>query len=337
MPEQEISLSIIIPVYNAGNDFGDCLSAILDGCRSDVEIMVVDDASTDQTSAIAVRMGARVLRLAKNSGPSAARNFGARHARGESFLFVDADVVIAPGLIDRVIATFEARPEIAAVFGSYDAFPRAQTLVSQYRNLLHHYVHQEGNPDASTFWAGCGAIRRSVFEAVGGFDESRFPQPSIEDIELGYRLRRAGYRILLDKALQGTHLKHWTLWSVIRTDIQRRAVPWARLMLESRNVTNDLNVKTPQRISGLLVMLTCLFLLLAVFRLEFLVLAAVTSIAVILLNREWYGFLLRRRGALFAGACIPLHFLYFLYSTLSYLWVWATFHLRAVVNQRTIG
>ena len=81
--------------------------------------------------------------------------------------------------------------------------PRLQGVVSQYRNLLHHFVHQHGNSEASTFWAGCGAIRRSVFEEMGGFDEQRFPTPSIEDIELGYRLRQAGHRILLDKACRG--------------------------------------------------------------------------------------------------------------------------------------
>jgi GT2 family glycosyltransferase len=281
-------------------------------------------------------MGLQPLRLEKNSGPAAARTYGARHASGEILFFVDADVVITPGLLTRVVPIFEERPEIAAVFGSYDAFPRAKNVVSQFRNLLHHYVHQEGSSDASTFWAGCGAMRRAAFEAVGGFDEKRFPRPSIEDIELGYRLRQAGYRILLDKALQGTHLKEWTLGSVIRTDIQRRAIPWARLMLERKNLLNDLNVKTVQRVSGGLVILTCLFFFLAILRPELLAVSGLTALTVIFLNRRLYGFLLKRRGALFAGACIPLHFLYFLYSTLTYVFVWATFHLKAAFSYRLV-
>ena len=64
-------------------------------------------------------------------------------------------------------------------------------MVSQYRNLLHHFVHQHGHAEASTFWAGCGAIRRAAFDAVGGFDAARFPRPSIEDIELGLSAPRA--------------------------------------------------------------------------------------------------------------------------------------------------
>ena len=333
MPEQRIPLSVIIPVYNAARELCECLTALMNSSCPGVEIMVVDDGSTDDTHVVAREMGVQVLRLEKNSGPAAARNHGARYANGEILFFVDADVVVAPGLINRVYPIFEERPEMAAVFGSYDAFPRAQGIVSQFRNLLHHYVHQEGNPEASTFWAGCGAIRRSVFECVGGFDEKRFPRPSIEDIELGYRLRQAGYRILLDKALQGTHLKKWTFWSVIRTDIQRRAIPWARLMLESKLTPNDLNIKTAQRISGALALLTCVFFLLSIVWVELLWLAGLTFLAVVFLNRDLYGFFLRQRGTLFAVACIPLHFLYFLYSTLSYLLVWAKFHLEFVVTR----
>jgi GT2 family glycosyltransferase len=330
MPEEKIPLSVIIPVYNAARELRECLSALLNSSRPGVEIMVVDDGSTDDTPAVARQMGVQILRLEKNSGPAAARNHGARYAKGEILFFVDADVVVAPGLVSRVPPIFAERPEMAAVFGSYDAFPRAPGIVSQYRNLLHHYVHQGGEPEASTFWAGCGAIRRSVFETVGGFNESRFPRPSIEDIELGYRLRGAGYRIRLEKDLQGTHLKRWTLWSVIHTDIQRRAIPWAHLMLESKLTPNDLNVKTAQRFSGALVLLTCVFFFLGILRVELLGLAGLTSLAVIFLNRDLYRFFLRHRGALFATACIPLHFLYFFYSTLSYLFVWATFHLKFI-------
>jgi hypothetical protein len=210
------------------------------------------------------------------------------------------------------------------MFGSYDARPRAQGVVSQYRNLLHHFVHQTGSAEASTFWAGCGAIRRSAFEAVGGFDEAR---RCMEDIELGYRLRRAGYRIRLDKALYGTHLKRWTLRSVIRTDTVCRAVPWARLLLEHK-VPNDLNIKPGQRVSVALVLVASLALLLARFRVELLALAAAALFGVVVLNRDLYTFFYRQRGLRFALASVPLHLLQYLCSGLSYAYVWIEFQLR---------
>jgi len=325
-------ISIIVPVYNNPKDLLECLSALKASFLPDSEIIVVDDASTDDIASIGALMGVRLFRLTRNSGPAAARNYGTRQAQGEIFFFVDADVALAPGAVHRVRRVFEAPPDLAAVFGSYDARPRAKGLVSQYRNLLHHFVHQNGNPDASTFWAGCGAIRRSVFEETGGFDEARFPRPSIEDIELGYRLRRAGHRILLDKGLQGTHLKKWTLWSLLRTDIMHRAVPWSRLILESKRPVHELNLKPGQRLSCALVGLAIAFLLLAPLRIEMLVLSAAALLGVVVVNQELYAFFFRRRGFLFALACIPLHLLYYIYTGLSFLIVWVDVQLRGTTT-----
>jgi glycosyltransferase involved in cell wall biosynthesis len=175
------SVSVIVPAYNRSRELRECLSALSRSVPPPLESIVVDDASTDDTSSVATEHGAIVLRLARNAGPAAARNAGGRAAQGDIVLFVDSDVVVAPEAIRRVVKAFEDDPALAAVFGSYDRRPRAPGLVSRYRNLLHHYTHQIGNPEAGTFWSGCGAIRRSVFVGVGGFDAARSPRPSIED------------------------------------------------------------------------------------------------------------------------------------------------------------
>jgi len=327
-------ISIIIPVYNNTTDLPECLFAVKASANnSDSEIIVVNDASTDETPAVAASMGVRVLNLEKNSGPAAARNFGAQHARGEILFFVDADVVLAPGALARAVRILDTRPEFAAVFGSYDARPRAHGLVSQYRNLLHHFVHQHGNPEASTFWAGCGAIRREIFLAVGGFDAERFPRPSIEDIELGFRLRQAGHRILLDREIQGTHLKHWKLRGVIWTDITCRAIPWSRLILNSRETPNDLNLKLGQRVSAALAALAVATLPLALWRVGLLVLPLAALLTVVVLNRDLFAFFRRQRGVAFAIACIPLHLLYFLYSLSSYLFVLAERQIKDMMSR----
>jgi len=321
-------ISIIVPVYNNAKDLQECLSALIGSSCPDSEIIVVDDGSRDDTSMVAQRMGVTLVRLEENSGVAAARNCGAKHAQGEILFFVDADVVLAPGAVERVVKVLEKDPALSAVFGSYDAEPRAQGMVSQYRNLLHHFVHQNGNPEASTFWAGCGAIRRSAFHEIGGFDAKRFRYPSVEDIELGYRLRQAGHRILLDKGLQGTHLKSWSLRSIIWTDIARRAIPWSRLILESKQLPDDLNLKWKQRLSGALAMLACVVAPTGFLRMEPLLVSAAALLGVVILNRELYTFFYRRRGFLFTGVCIPLHLLYYIYSVLSYFYVWIRFHVK---------
>jgi glycosyltransferase involved in cell wall biosynthesis len=210
--ETQPAISVIIPVHNGAAFLGLCLKGLLAASSPSYECLVVNDGSTDATREIANKFPVRIIDVPDGPrGPAHARNRGAEAARGAILFFLDADIVLAAGGLQRVADLFTRRPEVAAIFGSYDAHPAAPGLVSRYRNLLHHFVHQNGNEHASTFWAGCGAIRKLAFENVGGFDEERFRRPSIEDIELGYRLRQAGQRILLDKGLQGTHLKSWNL------------------------------------------------------------------------------------------------------------------------------
>jgi glycosyltransferase involved in cell wall biosynthesis len=326
-------ISVIIPVYNGVHTLKGCLKAVLASGGASYECIVVDDCSTDGSyeRITDFHSKVRLLNLPKGPrGPAHARNRGAELANGKTLFFVDADVVLAPGALQRVAATFVRQPGLAAVFGSYDVNPRAPDLVSQYRNLLHHFVHQQGQANASTFWAGCGAIRKEVFEVVGGFDEKRFSCASIEDIELGYRLKDLGFSILLDRDLQGTHLKSWNLRSMIKTDILHRALPWSRLILESKKLPNDLNLRWRERASFGLLALSLVWLPLAFLSPAWLIGSTVALLAIGFLNRRLYAFFFRQRGALFAARCVPLHLLYYLYSGLTYLWAWTDFHLKRI-------
>ena len=317
------TISVIIPVYNASAFLRSCLDAVVTSGYLSYECIVVNDGSTDDCEKIAREFPVQLLNFPKGPfGPAYARNRGAEVARGTILFFVDADVVLDCGALRLVAKLFQLQPDLAAVFGSYDARPKARGVISQYRNLLHHFVHQNGNPEASTFWAGCGAIRRSVFEKINGFDEKQFTRPSIEDIELGYRLREAGYRIFLDKQLQGTHLKGWKLSTLIRTDIMCRAIPWSRLILETKNLPDDLNLKLGQRVSFFLVALACGFFLGSIMRPSLLLGSAAALLTVAIINRRLYAFFMRQGGIRFALVCFGLQVIYYLYSGLSYVWVW---------------
>lgn len=323
-----MTLSIVVPAYNAEEFLPRCLDAINASTRAPDEIIVVDDRSTDRTVEIARERGARVLTMETNSGPGAARNYAAREAKGEILLFVDSDVVVRPDTIERVVRDFDATPPIAAVFGSYDDNPAETSFISQYKNLQHHFVHQQGNTEAATFWAGCGAIRRDVFLEVDGFDLERYPIPSIEDIELGYRVKARGHRILLDKQLQVQHLKRWTFGSLLRTDIFCRAVPWSKLILESKNMIGDLNLKTADRMSSLLVGLLVILLPASFLSRIALAVFGVALLVYLYLNREFYGFYLRHRGLFFTLRVVPVHMLYYLYSAAAFASCWLLHRTR---------
>ena len=196
------SLSVVVPVRNGGTDFECCLRRLRDSSWTDFELIVVDDGSTDDSGRTGSPDGSD--RGAARSAPRPGRRPQPRGpARlGALIFFLDADVAVYPGTLARGMTRFLADPSLTALFGSYDDRPPAPGVVSQFRNLLHHYVHQQGDfqddtRPAHTFWTGCGMIRREVFLDFGGFDPRLYPRPAIEDIELGYRLTRAGHRIVL--------------------------------------------------------------------------------------------------------------------------------------------
>ena len=329
--ETQPFISVIVPVYNGERFLQRCLEPLT---ASGKEVIVVDDCSTDKSAEISRQLGATVLHMPRQSGPAGARNHGAQIALGEILLFVDADVVLQSDSLERVADDFVKNPDIAAVFGSYDDDPAEENFISQYKNLFHHFVHQQSRIDAQTFWAGCGAVRREVFLAVGGFNSERYPRPSIEDIELGYRMRARGYRILLDKQLQGKHLKKWDLKSLLHADIFCRAVPWSMLILESKGMVNDLNLQTSDRISAILAGLSVAIIPLSILNPQLLIVVLILLAIITLLNHKLYRFLIHRKGLGFAILSFPLHWLYYLYSGVTFVLCWFSHFFRQQLLKR---
>lgn len=312
------AISAVIPVHDAGEALHKCLEAILIATDPPTEIVVVDDGGTDDLTEVASWPPVTLLTLATQGGPGKARNAGADASEGEILFFVDADVVVPPDTFVRARNAFAADPDLAAVFGSYDDTPHELNFVSQYRNLLHHYVHQRSREEASTFWAGCGAVRRSVFEAAGGFDENRYSKPSIEDIELGRRLHRKGLKIRLDKSMQVKHLKRWTPSSVLRTDFFQRALPWTELILSEREAENDLNTTIADRLSVFFSVLMAGSLLVVPFEPRLAAVILLAAAGLLALNWRLYEFFRSERGLLFALKTIPWHWLHFLSSGIAF-------------------
>ena len=217
------------------------------------------------------------------------------------------------------------------MFGAYDTQPEAPQLVSQYRNLLHHYVHAQSAGEAETFWGGCGAIRRDVFLEARRYDEWSYPRPQIEDVELGHRVRALGHRIVLRPEIQCTHLKRWTLRSVLTGDFRDRGVPWTRMLIQQGLATKSrtLNLRTVEKLNTALIWL-CLLLVLGAAIARSWTLAALGGVAfamVLGLNRSLYLFFARTRGLLFALTAIPLHTLYYINNGVAVVFGWALHHL----------
>jgi glycosyltransferase involved in cell wall biosynthesis len=317
MPDTPL-ISIIIPVYNAGAPFIGCLAAITQSSWRSWELIVVDDGSTDGSAAAAAGAGATLLHTGGRRGPAAARNQGAQIARGTWLCFIDADCEVHADTLASIAEVVQSDPSIDALFGAYDDAPAADGFVAQYKNLFHHYIHQGGSPDASTFWAGCGAIKRSLFLALGGFDSQRYPRATIEDIELGYRLKQAGATIRLARHVNVKHHKKWTLAGLVVSDVRDRGIPWTQLIVGRRALMNDLNLQTHHRLSVIAVYGLALALPLSFRYAWFRAVAGLSTGFLLAANWDLYRFFYRKRGPAFALRAVPLHWLYYGYSLIAF-------------------
>lgn len=308
------TVTVIVPAHQAAATLGRCLDAIAREGVPKGRVIVVDDGSRDATGRIARAAGVRVLRHETALRPARARNAGMAGDVGPVVVFVDSDVILNPGSLRLLLAGFDD-PSVGAVIGSYDADPSAPRLVSRYRNLLHHHVHQSAPRAVETFWCGFGAVRRVAFEAAGGFDTA---WENIEDVEFGLRVRAAGWSIALIPEAQATHAKDWTLTSMFRTDLWGRAVPWTRLLIAGRMPASAMNGGTGHRIAaaGIAAMLVCLPL--SPFWPPALLGAVAGALAFLAANAAFWKRLFRIGGPSLALASMPAHAVHYVAALLGY-------------------
>jgi glycosyltransferase involved in cell wall biosynthesis len=325
-------LSVVIPVKNGRRFLPEMLETLVasEYPRDHWELIVVDDGSTDDSCLVASRYADVIIRLPGPSrGPGYARNRGVERARGECVAFLDADVVVRSDTLSQIASTMTSRSDIDAVFGAYCDEPSAAGLVSQYRNLLHHYTHDQDPGEVHSFWAGCGAVRRHVFMDVGMYDEWRFSKAQIEDIELGYRIAGHGHRILLRPDIQVTHLKRWTFWGMLRADFVDGGVPWARLLAEQRALLGpsgarlaSLNLRAKEKSNAFFVAVGVLLLALSIAlrqaRLADIGMACL--LLVVVRGLSLYSFFFRKRGLIFVVSAVVLHLIYYLTAAVSVTW-----------------
>jgi GT2 family glycosyltransferase len=311
------SASVIVPFHRNLTQLQACLSAIRRS-TPDGELIVAADGAVDDCRALVQAHDARLIVVPGPSGPAVARNRAAAQATGEILVFVDTDVVVAPDAIPGMRGALDRDPAIAGIFGAYDLHPAAPNFMSQFKNLSHAYVHEIGARHASTFWAGLGAVRADAFRAVGGFDE-RFARPSVEDIDLGYRLVHAGYHLRLDPTFRACHLKRWTLWNCIVTDIRARGVPWMQLIHRFHALSNDLNTSIALRLSVAVSYLIVASAAAAFVTPWALIATAALALALVALNADYYRWFAARRGWGFAMRVLPAHLVHHLCNGVSFV------------------
>lgn len=225
-------VSVVVPAYNEEKVIEHCLRSVLASDWKNLEVVVVDDGSLDQTVASARRVAAEDARLrviAKlNGGKGSALNRGIAETSGEYVLLVDSDGVFAPTTIHTMIAAFDA-PEVGAVCGD-DRPVNLDRIQTKLLSVLSHVG--TGLVRRALSLAGCliivsgnaGAFRREALVEVGGLDESTLG----EDLELTWRLLRAGWQIRFEPRA----LVYAESPSTVK-GLWKQRVRWARGLLQT--------------------------------------------------------------------------------------------------------
>ncbi len=304
--QEEPIISVIVPVHNAAGTLSECLQAVHRSRCSAYEVVVVDDHSSDQSLSIARAFPNRIIPLARQVGPAAARNQGAAAARGTVLLFLDADVIVRPDTISQLAGALGGIT--AASIGAYDAKAEFPNFCSRFKNLWLCYMFHLAPTKITWFWSGCGAIRRDAFEEVGGFDEKLW---ECEDYALGYKITLQGKEILLNRAVEVGHRHCRSLSALLRNDF-KRSRDNIKILLDLQQ-RQDSSFATGANAAGVLVLYTALLALaLGWFSPLFYLGGLGLGILFLVLNLRFYFFIYSQTSVAFALKAIGLSYLVFL-------------------------
>lgn len=209
-----IKLSVVVPVFNSENTLRSCLQAIKNSSFSNIELIVVDDGSTDQSASIAKQFADKIVLHGRNLSRIQARNTGMEHASGDIIAFIDSDIVIGKNSLEIVSRYFKENADVTAITGLLSDQHPNQDFFSQYKNLYMNYVFKKLPKTVTFLFGSIFAIRKSAAVIM----VNTFPKG--EDTALGQELSRNGEKISFLRNLEVVHLKKYTFLSWIKNDFE---------------------------------------------------------------------------------------------------------------------
>ncbi len=299
-------ISIIIPTYNAERFMPNLMDSIFRSGVEDMEVIIVDDCSADNTVEIAKKYPVKIIQLETNSGPARARNIGVKAAKGDIIFFLDSDVIVTDGTIREVKDYFNNNPLSNCVIGICEKEPINNGFVPRYMSLF-EYVHLKGSTadKVSVFSPRCGAIRKIFFENIGGYSET-YRGADVEDFELARRINKID-SIILNRKMMVKH-QFANFKQALRIYF-KRAVMWVHLFIKERQFDNAGPSVPSNGIAAI-----CAFLsFITSFLIPFVNIASYVFISLVIVyllaNLKWLNFMRREAGFLFAVKALFLNYL----------------------------
>jgi GT2 family glycosyltransferase len=291
-------ISVIIPNHNGSRTIGKCLGALCASVYDNFEVIVVDDASSDDSVAIIRRFPCQLVTLDSHSGASKARNAGARAGSGDLLFFIDADCVVERDTLSLVNRAAQGRQQVVCG-GTYAKKAYDDTFFSTFQSVFIHYSEtKRSEPDYIASHAML--IDRRTFEQSGGFQEDFMP--IMEDVEFSHRLKRAGIKLAMDPTIMVSHIFNFTLMRSLGNAF-RKSRYWTAYSLKNRDLLTDSGTAS----LGLKTNVVCLFaglvfglLSLAFINRIFLIPAILLLLLNISVNRNLFAAFYRAKGLSFA-------------------------------------
>ena len=260
--------SVLIPCYNRANEIRNVILSIQNQTHPADEIIVVDDASTDQSVSVIKKCGVKLVCHKENQGPAVARNTAFSVSKGEIVIFVDSDSIADRRMIEGIVSIYEnsAHTNLLGGVGGRGIKFFSQGLANQWRSLHGRQDHGDHfKQDVEYLFGLCCSYPRKVFSEVGEFD-SYYPKNAGEDLDIGIRIRRAGYTLAYtpDAFIYHQHrdtiesLKqvqyNWTYWNLIAR--KRNKLPTTKIYLGlfrhlASNTLYDLMVKRDPNLAAI--------------------------------------------------------------------------------------
>jgi glycosyltransferase involved in cell wall biosynthesis len=297
-------ISIIIPNRNADATIEKCLEAIFTLDDRNFEVVVVDDASEDNSVKIIKKLPCRLIRLEKHSGPSKARNIGAQNSRGDILFFTDADCLLPQDGLSLVRKTLAGHGSDIVLGGTYTQVPYDHGFFSAFQSAFINYSESKNWKRPDYVATHAMVIRAETFKGIGGFSEDFLPL--LEDVELSHRLRRAGYRLMIDPGFQVRHIFNYSLKKSFRNAI-RKTKYWILYSLQNRDLFADSGTASAEmKVNGASWLLTGILIVLGLVSGEARMLTPLPLIWTVnaFVNRKLFRAFYKARGAYFFAASV---------------------------------
>lgn len=253
-------LSVIIPNYNGASTISDCLASVFSSSHDNLEVIVVDDCSEDNSVDIISRYPCMLVRLERHSGAAYARNRGARQSRGKVLFFTDADCLVMHNTLANAVKAFEGMDGPVVIGGTYTIEPVDKHFFSRFQSVFINYSETKNMQNPDYIATHAMAIDSEAFRQTGGFSAESLP--ILEDVEFSHRMRERGFRLIMGRDIFVRHRFGYTLAQSLANAF-RKSMYWTMYSLNRRDMLADSGTASRELKANVVLYFASLILLIA--------------------------------------------------------------------------